>query len=143
MSDRHRRVKSIIATGVLLASASVTANAQEFRIDWHTIDGGGGYSAGGDFELEGTVGQCDAGVLTGGDFALTGGFWVAPAEACACVADLNGDGWRGGDDIQGFVDCLIATGTNCPCADLDGNGMLEMADVSLFVDALLTGTPCP
>ncbi len=138
-----KRLTKLSTLLLTIALASV-ALAQDFDLSWHTIDGGGGYSAGGDFELEGTTGQCDAGYLTGGDFELSGGFWIAPtAGACACTADLNGDGWRGGDDIQGFVDCLVSNGTNCPCADLDGNGLLEMADISLFVDALLLGTPCP
>ncbi len=133
-----------LSTLLLTITLASVALAQDFDLSWHTIDGGGGYSTGGDFELEGTIGQCDAGYLTRGDFEPSDGFWIAPTtESCACIADLNGDGWRGGDDIQGFVDCMLASGTNCPCADLDGNGLLEMADVSLFVDALLIGTPCP
>ncbi len=138
-TKRLARLSTLLLT---LALASVGL-AQDFDLTWHTVDGGGGYSAGGDFELEGTVGQPDAGAMTGGDFALSGGFWVAPTAVCACVADLNDDGFRDGDDIQGFVDCLVSTGTNCPCADVDGNGLLEMADVSLFVGALLAGNECP
>ena len=42
----------------LLAFASL-AEAQ-FSIDWHTIDGGGGSSAGENFSLSGTIGQPDA-----------------------------------------------------------------------------------
>ncbi len=41
------------------------------------------------------------------------------------------------------MNCLVSTGTNCTCADLDGNGLLDMVDVSLFVDALLAGNDCP
>ena len=40
--------------------ASTTLYAQ-FDLSWHTIDGGGGYSVGGTFELNGTIGQPDAG----------------------------------------------------------------------------------
>ena len=58
-----------------LLSASFV-HAQQYSIDWHTIDGGGGTSTGGVYAVTGTIGQPDAGVpLTGGNYALTGGFW--------------------------------------------------------------------
>jgi hypothetical protein len=103
------------------------------------------WSTGGSYELGGAVGQHDASavVMTGGPYELEGGFWCGVGSACACPADLNGDGGRNGADVQGFVDCLVSTGTNCLCADIDGNGFLEFADVVLFVGELLAGTPCP
>ena len=60
-----------------LGCAAASAHAQNFAIDWHTIDGGGGTSAGGNFSLSGTIGQPDANEqpMTGGNFSLTGGFW--------------------------------------------------------------------
>ncbi len=49
----------------------------EFDISWYSIDGGGtSASSGGVFQLNGTVGQPDAGVMIGGEFKLTGGFWA-------------------------------------------------------------------
>ncbi len=39
------------------------------------MDGGGGRLSGGDYVLNGTLGQPDAGLLAGGDFMLIGGFW--------------------------------------------------------------------
>lgn len=57
------------------------ANAQVgggFDLTWSSIDGGGGYSSGGGFELTGTIGQPDAGAtMTGGAFSLDGGFQAA------------------------------------------------------------------
>ena len=52
-----------------------TAWAQSHSIDWHTIDGGGGTSTGGSYALSGTIGQADAGHLTGGTYEVQGGFW--------------------------------------------------------------------
>lgn len=47
-----------------------------FELTWSTVDGGGGFSAGGGYELNGTIGQPDAsGSLSGGGYALSGGFW--------------------------------------------------------------------
>ena len=61
---------------LLLWNAPI-ASGQQYTIPWFTIDSGGGYSAGSAFELEGTIGQPDAGpVMTGGTFEVSGGFWV-------------------------------------------------------------------
>jgi hypothetical protein len=47
----------------------------QYAINWATIDGGGGTSAGGVYSVTGTVGQPDAGSLSGGKFTIQGGFW--------------------------------------------------------------------
>jgi hypothetical protein len=63
----------ILATGFSLFTTH--APAQSFSIDWHTIDGGGGTSTGGVYSVSGTIGQPDAGVASGGNYSITGGFW--------------------------------------------------------------------
>lgn len=66
------------------------ASAQ-FAITRFTIDGGGAtLSSGGSFGLGGTVGQPDAGLLSGAGFVLRGGFWFGGGTATA-VGDLPGD----------------------------------------------------
>lgn len=55
--------------------APALAQAQSFAVDWFTIDSGGGTSSGGTYSLSGTIGQPDAGRLTGGSYTLEGGFW--------------------------------------------------------------------
>ncbi|MCI0746543.1 MAG: hypothetical protein L0Y58_14170 [Verrucomicrobia subdivision 3 bacterium] len=60
--------------GILLA-VPFSLSAQNYAIDWFTIDGGGGSSGGGAYTLTGTIGQPDAGTMTGGSFVLEGGFW--------------------------------------------------------------------
>jgi hypothetical protein len=67
-----------LCIAVLLFTLSVSAaHAQSYRIDWFTIDGGGGTSAGGVYSVSGTVGQPDAGgPMTGGQYSLSGGFWA-------------------------------------------------------------------
>ena len=57
------------------ACAASASSAQSFTIDWFTIDGGGGTSVGGSYWLCGTIGQPDAGMLSGGNFTIVGGFW--------------------------------------------------------------------
>jgi len=68
-----------LARFVSVAALAVCATllAQNYQIDWYTIDGGGGTSSGGTYELSGTIGQPDATTttLTGGSYSLQGGFW--------------------------------------------------------------------
>jgi len=50
--------------------------AQSYSVDWFKVAGGGGTSTNGQYSLSGTIGQHDAsGSLTGGNYALTGGYW--------------------------------------------------------------------
>jgi len=67
---------ALLLAFILLPSAfSICANAQTYSIDWSTIDGGGGTSTGGVYTVNGTIGQPDAGAMSGGNYALQGGFW--------------------------------------------------------------------
>ncbi|MCZ6834912.1 MAG: hypothetical protein O7G85_03990 [Planctomycetota bacterium] len=49
-----------------------------FDISWFTMDGGGGLSTGGTFDLQGVIGQPDAGGMRGGIFELAGGWLSTP-----------------------------------------------------------------
>ena len=55
--------------------AATCGLAQNYSIDWSTIDGGGGTSTGGVYTVSGTIGQPDAGAMSGGTYTLQGGFW--------------------------------------------------------------------
>ncbi|MCS6887170.1 hypothetical protein [Chloroflexus sp.] len=47
-----------------------------YSIAWYTIDGGGAtVSSGGSYTLGGTIGQVEAGVVSGGGYTLYSGFW--------------------------------------------------------------------
>lgn len=70
--------------GVVLGASAQTP---AFTLDWFTIDGGGGVSAGGGFTVQGTIGQPDAGgPMAGGVYAVTGGFWVLPVAVVTAGA---------------------------------------------------------
>jgi hypothetical protein len=58
-----------------LATVTFSARAQSYSIDWYTIDGGGGTSTGGVYTVSGTIGQPDAGHMSGGNYTIDGGFW--------------------------------------------------------------------
>jgi hypothetical protein len=65
-----------IAIAILgLGLCAAAARAQSYSIDWFTIDGGGGTSTGGVYSVSGTIGQPDAGHMSGGNYTIDGGFW--------------------------------------------------------------------
>lgn len=113
-----------------------TGPGSAYEISWHTIDGGGGTSAGGGFELAGTIGQCDAGVMSGGGYQLTGGFWAGGLDGGqppACSGDLNGD------TVVDVSDLLTLLGAWGPCpgcaADLNGDGVVDVSDLLMLLGA--------
>lgn len=136
------RACTLMAAFLTLGIIQTNTHAGEMELTWSTIDGGGGYSAGDAFELEGTIGQPDAGAMAGGDFVLIGGFWAAAVPSCSCLGDMNGDGLKDGGDIQKFVNCVIAGGS-CACADVDTLNGVTLDDVDVFVEDLLNGPACP
>jgi hypothetical protein len=68
---------SLAALALGLGASTVSA---EIRLDWWTLDSGGGRSEGASgIRLEGTVGQPDASVGTVADLLLVGGLWGGAA----------------------------------------------------------------
>lgn len=131
------RMKSMIRVGLLFTIALSNRIAQGFELPWFTVDGGGAYSAGGNFELEGTIGQPDAGLMSGGTFTLTGGFWPGALQGdLPYPGDCDGDGDVDLADYIASADCL--TGPNgglvagCDCFDFDGDGDADLRDFAEF-----------
>ncbi len=59
----------------VLTSAFCLGVKAQYSLDWSSLDGGGGTSTGGVFTVSGTIGQPDAGKMSGGNFTLDSGFW--------------------------------------------------------------------
>jgi hypothetical protein len=59
----------------LFLAAAPWAGAQPYNLNWASIDGGGGVATGGLYAVSSTVGQPDAGTMSGGNYRLAGGFW--------------------------------------------------------------------
>jgi hypothetical protein len=68
-------MKRLLCFSVLTLAATLCVRAQNYSIDWFTIDGGGGTSTGGVYSVSGTIGQPDAGTMTNGQYSISGGFW--------------------------------------------------------------------
>lgn len=129
-------------------SSSSAALISDFDLSWHTVDGGGGESAGGPFALAGTIGQHDAGgEMTDGDgnFSLSGGFW----RRMLC-GDHNDDESVNVQDV--VTDLRIVVGLTEPTqtqrilGDLDRNGAIDLSDAIMklqhIVGLLPAPTPC-
>jgi hypothetical protein len=72
MKTTRRQLASVAA----ILTVWAVAQAQNYNIDWSTVDGGGGTSTGGVYSVSGTIGQPDAGgTMSGGVYTLDGGFW--------------------------------------------------------------------
>ena len=143
---RSPKLAIVIATAMMVVTAAL---AQEFGpgtfdLSWNTVDGGGGTSNGGTFELSGTIGQLDAGVvLIGGAFEVSGGFWPGgsqPVETCpADLAPLAGDG------IVNVQDLLVVIGAWGACANPNdcladisppgGNDVVDVQDLLAVIGA--------
>ena len=77
MTAYKRLILVAALLGLLIVLSSPLAHAEDgYEVSWWTVDGGGqSFSSEGRYSLGGTAGQCDAGILEGGDYSLVGGFW--------------------------------------------------------------------
>ncbi|MBI3850316.1 MAG: hypothetical protein HY298_08515 [Verrucomicrobia bacterium] len=72
----HSKTWRRFVVSLVFLAPAIIAHAQNYSIDWFTIDGGGGTSTGGVYSVTGTIGQPDAGpTMSGGNVSVDGGFW--------------------------------------------------------------------
>ena len=81
----------ILATLVSSAAPVAAQSGGSFQIKKSVIVGGGGQAAGGQFTLDGTIGQHLAGTTSsGGTFELGAGFWGGGGVAAASSFTVSG-----------------------------------------------------
>ena len=84
------------------------------------------------YSLRGTIGQPAVGVMSGGSYALTGGFWAVPA---AKPGDINGDGQVNVVDLLYLADSFGKNEANTgflPYDDLNDDGNVDVADLLIL-----------
>ena len=119
-----------------------------FDLSWNTIDGGGGTSSGGAYEISGTAGQPDAGTtMVGGAFQLSGGFWPGAGPSVnPCPADISpvgGDGIVNAADLLMVINHWGACAVPCPpscSSDINHDCMTNAADLLAVINGW---GPCP
>jgi hypothetical protein len=65
----------VLVALLFLAGGLAYAEVTGYQLSWWTVDGGGGTSNSSTYDLSGTIGQPDAGRMSGGGYVLAGGFW--------------------------------------------------------------------
>lgn len=124
------KVTSVILITLAGAAAAI---GDGFDVQRSSVGGGGVmFSTGGDYELSATIGQLEAGILSGGTFSVSGGFWFPQMPA-----DCNADGGVNLFDLADFQPCLLGpTGgylaPPCRCFDLDSDGDVDLVDAGAF-----------
>ena len=101
-----KSMKLNIANVLLVMALCICAQrtlAQSFSIDHFVIAGGGGSSTGGTYAVHGTIGQPDAGAMSGGTYSLVGDLWgafavQAPGAPLLSIVSSNG---------AVFVSCIL------------------------------------
>ena len=149
MLDKRRNAActfASVAMILLMFAAAALAGLEApagYDLSWHTIDGGGGTSTGGTYDLSGTIGQPDAGVaMTGGSYSVVGGFWPGAAPAVnTCPADIAPPT---GDGLVNVADLLLVINSwgSCPgChADINHDNIVNVADLLAVIN---TWGVCP
>jgi len=99
-----RRIPQVVVlitlTILLLVSVALAQTGNGFDLTWFTVDGGGSTSSGGPYVLSGTIGQSDAGGLSGGSYMLVGGFWSAFTEKPTAIDLLSFAAEAGADHVM-------------------------------------------
>jgi len=120
------------AFGIILLTMFVSPIVSgEYELSWYTIDGGGGRSTGGPYELVGTIGQPDAAYSSGGNYELLGGFWPGGP---LCFVDF--------EHYARFAEYWLEEGIGSP-ADLyeDLSNQVNYSDLRVFVEQWLCYCP--
>lgn len=117
-------MKKLCILTIVLVMVSMTG--ADYSISWYTIDGGGGTSSGGSYQLTGTIGQPDASYHDGGSYELLGGFWVGGP---LCVVNF--------EDFAQFASYWLAGRCNeannwCGGADLNHANGVEVDDLEIL-----------
>jgi len=85
--SRARMLSVVVALTTWAAMLATCAHAFD-PITWRTIDCGGvSFATAGNLRLGSTIGQSDAGQLTGGAFTLRAGFWIGGQPGALDVQD--------------------------------------------------------
>lgn len=77
---------------IALALSSSAASAQGYKIDWYSINCGGGEVASGSYVMTSTIGQSAAGLVSDSEYIHWIGFWageIADPVVCSSVSDAK------------------------------------------------------
>lgn len=133
---------------LIMGALYISANAQQYRIDWYVIPSGGGHGESEIYQADGSIGQPLVGRSSSPSYVLEAGFWVgfgSPSPDCRYIpGDVNFNGtpleladvvtmianYRGSSDAAYTCDCPPNGPEFAATADPDGSCVsLELNDV--------------
>ena len=125
----------VFVTCLSIVSHTLAQGSGQYELSWYTIDGGGGRSIGGPYELVGTIGQPDAAYSAGDGLELLGGFWPGGP---LCLVNFEhfarfAENWL-------WVECNEGNDW-CNRADLNHIDGVNELDLKLFVEEWLCYCP--
>lgn len=141
----RRTYHPLVLAAAILVSAPWAAAQEEFSVDWHTIDCGGGQSTVDEWSIVATIAQPEAGSMSGPEsveaFEITGGFWFANLGV-GCFA--NCDGSTGspvltGNDFQCFFNKFAQGDPAANCDGSSGTPALTPNDFQCFLNSYAAG----
>jgi hypothetical protein len=148
----RRRIRCAVVSA--LAFYALAAGAQSggpYDLTWSTVDGGGAtFSSGGAYSVDGTIGQHDAGRLSGPPYVLAGGFWGRVAAGAtptptptppACIGDCGGDGHVTVDELLAMVNVALGNASvpDCRRGDANGDNHITVDEILRAVNNALNG----
>jgi hypothetical protein len=141
------RVAPLVAALGLAAAPALAQTGGGFDVTWSTIDCGGqtAPSTGGGFEVAGTIGQPDAGQMSGPAFVVLGGFWAVTAPM-PCYANCDASTTPPILNVNDFVCFQQHFAAGDAYANCDGSTtppVLNVADFVCFQGKFAAGCLAP
>jgi len=149
-----KRLIFLIPIILILLVGAASSQAQSgggYDLTWSTIDSGGAtFSSGGAYTMGGTIGQHDAGRLSGPPYTLAGGFWGRVAAGAsptptpippACTGDCDRDGHVTIEDLLAMVNIALGNASVLECRNGDptGNNQITVDEILRAVNRALNG----
>ena len=141
MKVTQRTLATLAAAALGLAVPAWAQTGGGFDLTWNTYDGGGAASTGGAFVVTGTIGQPDAGRLTGTSVVLAGGFWGL-FEPVTCYANCDNSTTPPVLNVLDFSCFLNKFAAGDPYANCDNSTtppVLNVQDFSCFLNKFAAG----
>ncbi len=111
---------------------------------WNTINGGGGPLQADGYTLDGTVGQPDAGIMSGGGIELLGGYWGLSDDSAVCYANCDSSTAPpilNANDFQCFLNKYAAADPYANCDGSTAAPVLNANDFQCFLNRYAAGCP--
>jgi hypothetical protein len=131
----------LLVAGLGLASSARAQTGGGFDLTWNTYDGGGDSSSGGVFTVTGTIGQPDAGRMTGTQVVLSGGFWAC-FEQVTCYANCDNSTnppILNANDFQCFLNKFAMQDPYANCDGSTSPPILNANDFQCFMNKFAAG----